>query len=163
MFHQILVAVLLLLLSTYQLPAQTAKPALPESLSPKNGEVLDNGCQDKTNGIIWAFEWTEVPEAQRYHLYVIGRSALNPVIDDTNIKSNYYNSVSPKSYIVEHNRRGWKWKVRALVNEVWTAWSSERTFDAEPLDTDCGRGAITPANPDSNTMPASSALDLTGK
>ncbi|HEX5731567.1 MAG TPA: hypothetical protein VF131_01940 [Blastocatellia bacterium] len=163
MFHRILVAVLLLLISTYYLFAQTAKTAPPELLSPGSGEVLDNGCQDRTNGIVRTFEWTEVPQAQRYHLYVIGRNALNPVIDDANVESNYYFKASPKAYIIESNRRGWRCKVRALVNGVWTDWSSELVFDVEPLDADCRRGTSTPTHPVRNAETTLDRFDLTGK
>jgi len=34
-------------------------------------------------------------------------------------------------------RFGWIWKVRAKINGSWADWSPERTFDVEPLNTDC--------------------------
>ena len=35
-------------------------------------------------------------------------------------------------YIADQNRLGWRWKVRALVNDIWSDWSEERTFDVAP-------------------------------
>ena len=117
------------------------KSAGPELISPKNGDVLDNGCQDRKNGILHAFEWSEVPGAQRYHLYVKGPSARIPVIDDSNITTTGYTRWEQGSYIVIGNGKGWTWKVRAMVQGQWTDWSSDRTFDVEPVDTDCRSGA----------------------
>ena len=31
-------------------------------------------------------------------------------------------------------RPGWRWKVRALVNGIWTDWSEERTFEVASPD-----------------------------
>jgi M6 family metalloprotease-like protein len=41
------------------------------------------------------------------------------------------------AYVIDGNRWGWKWKVRAKVDGVWGPWSEEWTFDLEPLDSDC--------------------------
>lgn len=111
----------------------------PTPIAPANGAALDNGCENRSNGVTWTFSWTEpILGVTRYHLYVIGQNAQNPVIDRSDITSTVYTDRSPGSYIAEHNRRGWRWRVRALLNnQFWTDWSEERTFDVEPLNTDC--------------------------
>ena len=111
----------------------------PELISPREGEVVDNGCQNRQNGILTAFEWREVPGAVRYHLYVKHPNALNPVIDDARILTTGYCSWQQGSYVADVNRIGWTWKVRARVNRQWTDWSAERHFDVEAVDTDCAQ------------------------
>jgi hypothetical protein len=68
---------------------------------------------------------------------VIGAQAKYPVINDAEITYASYHRASPQSYIIERHRRGWRWKVRALVGDEWSEWSEERTFDVEPINTDC--------------------------
>ena len=111
----------------------------PELISPREGEVVDNGCQNRQNGILTAFEWREVPGAVRYHLYVKYPGAQNPVIDDARILTTGYCRWEQGSYVAESNRIGWTWKVRARVNRQWTDWSAERHFDIEAVDTDCAQ------------------------
>jgi len=105
-------------------------------IAPDNNAVLDNGANICSNLIEWFFDWNDIPSAQKYHLFVKGRTAINPVIDNENISISEFSS-SSYSYIVNRNIEGWTWKVRAMVNGVWTDWSEIRTFDAEPLNTDC--------------------------
>ena len=105
-------------------------------ISPENGAVLDNGCQDFSDLIEWYFDWDDFPSAERYHLFVIGSSAQYPVIDNDNIEVSEYLS-SEKAYVIPSNAKDWTWKVRAYVNGEWIGWSEERTFDVEPINTDC--------------------------
>jgi hypothetical protein len=111
----------------------------PTPIAPASRAVMDNGCANRSNGITWTFRWTEpILGVTRYHLYVVGANAQNPVINQTDITSAVYTSRSPGSYIAEQNRRGWRWRVRALLNnQFWTDWSDESSFDVEPLNTDC--------------------------
>jgi hypothetical protein len=53
----------------------------PELISPEAGAVLDNGCLDHSDLIIWDFDWTDVSGATDYNLFVIGANASIPVID----------------------------------------------------------------------------------
>jgi hypothetical protein len=52
--------------------------------------------------------------------------------------------------MTNENRFDWRWKVRTMVNGAWGPWSTERTFDVEPLDTDCAPECtptlVSPAN-----------------
>lgn len=130
------IAIALTLLPTLA-TAQT--PPAPTLISPQNGAVLDNGCSNRRDRIFWTFDWSDVPGATAYRLYVIGKNARNPVIDISNLAESQAQHISRGSYIVERNRFGWRWKVRARVNGKWSRWSEERMFDVEPIDTDCPR------------------------
>jgi hypothetical protein len=111
----------------------------PSPIAPVNGAIMDNGCTNRSNGITWTFRWTEpMLGVTRYHLYVFAPNSQNPAIDRSDITSTTYRDRSPGSYIAEQNRRGWRWRVRALLNnQFWTDWSDESSFDVEPLNTDC--------------------------
>jgi hypothetical protein len=62
---------------------------------------------------------------------VTGARATTPIINATLTSSSYRHET--KGYIADQNRLGWRWKVRALVQGIWTDWSEERTFDVAPL------------------------------
>ncbi len=115
---------------------QDDKPA-PALRSPQDQAVMDNDCRNRQDGADWKFKWDKVPNASRYHLYVIGARAQYPVVDEPTIKKTSYRRKTSGSYIAEHNRLGWQWKVWAMVNGKWGEWSKERKFDVEPLNTDC--------------------------
>ncbi len=116
---------------------QPRPPVAPALLFPDASDLLDNGCTNLGSGIFWTFIWADVPNATQYHLYVIGATATTPVLDLPNLRATEYISKRTGSYIADQNRRGWRWKVRARVNGQWTAWSEERLFDVEPVNTDC--------------------------
>jgi len=112
-----------------------AAGTVPALLVPGEDEVLDNGCYPQSDWIEWAFEWSEVPGASLYHLYVTGPSATFPVVNDPVIRTEFeYRTIG---YVASHNLFGWTWKVRAMVDEVWQAWTPPRVFDVEPRNTDC--------------------------
>jgi hypothetical protein len=113
-------------------------PLAPDLVSPAAGAVLDNGCSDFSDPIVRDFEWTSVPGADMYHLYVKGKNAISPVIDADVAGTSYHDEVA--AYVIESNRFGWTWKVRAKARGVWGPWSESRLFDVEPLNTDCGGG-----------------------
>ena len=122
-------------------PEPTVPPmqgCVPEMVSPLEEASLDNGCQSESESIVWEFEWSECPGAQSYNLFVIGSIATKPVIDDLTPNTNYLYQSS--GYIAGQNLLLWRWKVRAMQNDVWGEWTPERTFDVEPLDTDCTTG-----------------------
>jgi hypothetical protein len=107
----------------------------PSLLSPQSGEVMDNGCYNMNNGISWFFEWSECPDATKYRLYVKSSSAISAVIDKE-ISNTFYSfsSVSNTPILT-----GWAWKVKAYVGGEWREWTEERTFNLEPVDTDCSK------------------------
>jgi hypothetical protein len=111
---------------------------IPNLILPVNSEPnMDNGCQFAPDSIVWDFDWSDCTGASQYNLYVKHPSALNPVIDETNIISSSYHYDSGGGYITEPWRYGREWRVRAMENGVWGHWSQVRTFDVELQDTDC--------------------------
>jgi predicted small lipoprotein YifL len=108
----------------------------PLLISPEEGAVLDNGRTDGLDDIVWDFNWSDCEGATEYHLYVIGPGAIYPIINVSNISSSSYQDIRYGSYIIERNRYGWTWQVKARVAGQWTEWSEIRTFDVEPLNTD---------------------------
>lgn len=122
-------------------PEPTLPPTVgcvPEMVSPLEGATLDNGCTNKTEPIVWEFEWSACPGAQSYDLFVMGAKATIPFIDIRVSNTSYLSQRT--GYIADQNRLEWGWKVRAMQNDVWGEWTPVRTFDAEPLDTDCTAG-----------------------
>jgi hypothetical protein len=115
-------------------PALKEPPVLtpgPPLLKPTAGASLDNGAPDGSKSYVWQFGWSDVPRATQYHLYVIGSKAAGPAINNPTLTSSSFRSEG--GYVADHNRLGWRWKVRALVDGVWSDWSEERTFDVAPL------------------------------
>ena len=148
--------------STTQIAGTTPAGGIPQLLSPAEGEMMDNGCTGHIEDKVWDFDWTDVGSplqvvvtssthgaatcadcftyllpngAIDYHLFVIGPTALSPVIDRTVAESFY--RYAGTGYVIDRYTHGWRWKVRARIDGEWMPWSAERTFDVEPLDTDC--------------------------
>jgi hypothetical protein len=108
---------------------------VPILLTPEEGAILDNGRYDFQDYIIWDFDWTDVPDAFAYRLYVKSDNALNPVIDTYVYTSEYHHQ--SRSYIGYNNLSGWTWKVQAnTFTHGWSTWSKARSFRAEPPNTD---------------------------
>jgi hypothetical protein len=125
----LLVALALCLPTSFSTGAPAA--AVPELVSPKTGDTLENGVLNKNVEYTWVFEWKAVPGATDYHLVVIGDRAKISLVD-TQIKELQYRFVS-RGYIAPQNQKGWKWKVRAKVNDTWQPWSAQRGFAVGPL------------------------------
>lgn len=106
-------------------------------LYPQNGDVLDNGCRNQTDPIIWNFSWTNVKGATEYRLHVYHTGSRYPLINNRYMETNSYEFKCDPCYIGNSNRFDWNWRVRALVNGVWTDWTPEIVFDVEPLNSDC--------------------------
>jgi TIR domain len=109
-------------------------PCVVKLAVPENNAVLPQRRLDKEKvETVWLFGWRDCPEASRYHLYVIGPRALNPIVDDDTItaatyqlRRSYYHGVT--------RQEGWTWKVRAFVDGRWGDWSEERTFNVAAPD-----------------------------
>jgi hypothetical protein len=108
----------------------------PYLISPEEGEVLDNGCSNFSDETTWHFDWSDCGRPDNYHLYVINQNAVNPVINRSDLFSSAYTNES-SGWIEDEYRFGWRWKVRAKIDGTWGDWSNERTFNVEPLNTDC--------------------------
>ena len=108
----------------------------PTLLLPQNNAVMDNNCEGNTEAKDWNFSWSSVPGATRYHIYVIHTGAANPAVDTIVFATSFY--YGPTGWIPNENLEGWTWKVRAgNDSNLWSNWSSVRTFTVEPLNTDC--------------------------
>ncbi|HZN35096.1 MAG TPA: tetratricopeptide repeat protein, partial [Pirellulaceae bacterium] len=105
----------------------------PTLLAPASSGTLPNGTLGAKQPMVWEFDWSDVPGATRYHLSVKAARADAPSVSQSKLAASSYRYES-KSYVPEPNRTGWRWKVRALVDDVWTDWSQEGTFTVEPID-----------------------------
>lgn len=121
---------------TIHLAVVSKPPCVPLLISPGEGELLDNGRNDRQDDIIWDFDWSDCPGATKYNLYVQHEGSVGPVIDHPAVVASSYHYVGPGSYIIESNRFDWYWKVRSYASGKWSDWSEVRTFDVEPLNTD---------------------------
>jgi hypothetical protein len=82
---------------------------------------------DDTVEIVWEFAWRDCPVASKYHLYVKGPQATNPLIDDDTLTHATY-VFRRSGYGIPH-RKGWTWMVRAYADGRWSDWSEQRSFD----------------------------------
>lgn len=126
-------------------------PLSPRLVAPASGAVLDNGCLDQRDPIEWSFNWAGCRDATRYHLYVIGGTATYPLADVITANTSF--DVSTRAYIATGNDKAWRWWVQAERDGVWTDPSPTRTFDVEPVNTDCAAlGAPTQLSPASGSV-----------
>jgi hypothetical protein len=132
----LLIAGLFLVSTPTPIVSSPSPPPAPTLISPANGAVMDNGCKDRSNGITWDFDWSDVPGATAYHLRVWRNPAL-PVINDMGVPASSYHYDSPQTYVINSNLNGWRWMVRAKVHGSWRHWSTVRSFRVERLNTDC--------------------------
>ncbi len=129
-------------------PPDEPYPA-PMLISPVIGAVMDNGRTDGKDSIIWEFDWSDVPGATQYQLYVDNPDVISGFTLYLNriTTSSYYHQISPGSYIGGGDQyyHGWMWKVRAKISgqELWNKWSEVRTFNIEPVDTDLPQNSFT--------------------
>jgi len=109
---------------------------VPDLLTPDEGAVLDNGCTNGANGILWEFDWSDCSGAQSYQFFLQLRNAEQPLFDRPNLTTSSF-TVLENRVIPEEARLGWFWRVRARFNDVSGDWSPERNFQVEPANTDC--------------------------
>jgi hypothetical protein len=112
------------------------EPSPPGLLAPADGAVLDNGCVSASDPLVWEFDWSDVPGATAYELYVRQFTATAPAIDATDVTTSSYRREA-MGYIGPVKLEGWEWRVRAKVDGADQDWSATRRFSVEPLDTDC--------------------------
>ncbi len=146
-------------------PWSAAKPfPAPELISPADGATLDNGrIADSYDGMVWAFDWSDVPGANSYELCIIPPAPLAYTVRHEIITASRYEKRSEwGAYLPDKYRFGWKWKVRAAYvpssppNPAWGEWSELRAFDVEPPDTDPPPASPSPrvARPTTTPVPA---------
>lgn len=80
-----------------------SRPAVllpPTPLLPAEGGVVKNGKGPRDTALVWDFEWSQVPEARKYRLYVIfGRSGL-PMADET-VNEPRFRMIRPGMFVSE--------------------------------------------------------------
>ena len=112
-------------------------PLVPTLNTPADGAIADNACSsDASETTVWDFDWSDVPGATSYELWVKHRSSQEPEIHETALQTSSHRAgrytLAEGQYL-----QGWEWKVRAKVNGVDQPWSKTGTFNVEPPDTDC--------------------------
>jgi hypothetical protein len=143
--------------SSVSTPAQKIAKAIPgpSLLSPAHNASVDNSCRGQSDKIAWDFSWAQVEGASRYHLYVLGPQAQNPAVNETGLGTTSFHHERAGSHVSDRMLKGWQWKVRAEVNGQWSEWSKTRSFNVEPLDTDCK--VVAAVNSSALTKPSHSA------
>ena len=113
-------------------------PALVPTLTmPADGALADNGCTtDEGEAIVWDFNWTDVPGASSYELWVKHRSSAEPEVHEMNLLTSSHRSGRIATADGEF-LQGWEWKVRATVGGVAQPWTPTARFAVEPPNTDC--------------------------
>jgi hypothetical protein len=111
---------------------QVALGIAPKLLLPAPDGVLNNGCYNFA-AVTRTYSWTAVPLATAYQLYVIAPGAIGPNLDVQVADTSY--TEKSTAYSPEGSRFGITWKVRAMINGQWGAWSEERTFSYAPVNT----------------------------
>ena len=122
-------------LKIYNLYTEENESKIPQLLSPRAREVMDNGCTDRSDSIVWDFDWADIPGATEYNLYIKHKGSKYSFVDVDTTRSSYH-YVGRGSYIVNRNRFDWGWKVRAYVDGQWYDYSNTRYFNVEPVNTD---------------------------
>ena len=111
---------------------QAALAVAPKLLSPAPNGVVSNGCYNFAY-VTRTYSWTAVSLATTYQLYVKSPRATGPNLD-VQVAGTSYTEKS-NSYAPESARFGITWKVRGMINGQWGAWSEERTFEYEQVNT----------------------------
>jgi hypothetical protein len=114
-------------------------PSLIKLLSPIDGEIVDNGCADGSNGIDWYFDWTDNPEANKYYIEVFEDRLFMPnltIIQDSVSESSYHYQ-NGGVYANSFNVYGLVWIIREKVGGKWQGYTDRGYFSVEPVNTDC--------------------------
>ena len=78
-------------------------------VSPVPAAVLQNACMlDAVPMKVWDFDWSDVPTASRYHLFVTGQ-APNPLIDVDDLTES-----SHHAEIIGYTKPNWKIQILKL-------------------------------------------------
>src|SRR5262245_9312582 len=95
-------------------PPPPRTPCVVRLATPGNNAVLPQRRLDKGQvEVVWLFGWRDCPGASRYHLYVIGPGAQNPLVDHDSLTAAtfQYRQTYPRGVT---RPDGWTWKVRAF-------------------------------------------------
>lgn len=120
-------------IATWDKISPTPKVAcVPALVVPGDNEVLPQRRPDEKIALNWTFGWKACPEATKYHLFVIGPTALNPIVNEDSLTSATYQFQRSGGQISKSKTQGWTWKVRAYADGQWGEWSEVRTFNVTP-------------------------------
>ena len=104
-------------------PPPPPTPAAPTLVFPGQNAMLPNA-----GGGNWTFSWNPVAGASHYQVQVWGPDAQNPAVDTETRQTSLVHSLRSGSYVADHKRNGWTWRVRAN-NGRWGPWSSNGGFN----------------------------------
>ncbi len=110
---------------------------------PAENDLLDNGCMEGNNPIVWPFQWNEVDGATIYQLNVTYHTSSLPFIDELLTTNEFtYIHDHPDGIVPNFALDYWVIKIRAWVNGAWTPWYGSQgnqplVLSAEPVSTDC--------------------------
>ena len=111
----------------------TRVACVPAPSVPEDNAVLPQRVANDKFALNWTFTWKACPQATRYHLFVIGPTASNPIVNDDSLTSAAFQFQRTHGQISKSKAQGWTWKVRAYADGQWGNWSEERKFSvAEP-------------------------------
>lgn len=127
-------------------PAPTTAPSppvvasLPPATAPRLVAPSPGASVPQTSTRAWTFRWAAPASGgpvERYHLVVQGPGASWPAADITTSETSWTMPARGEcSYVPDHGRAGWQWKVRAQrEGGIWSEWSTGR-FDVEAVDRD---------------------------
>jgi hypothetical protein len=118
--------------STMASVRRSQSACVPSLLVPESEAVMNQHRLDGNKvGTRWRFSWSSCPGATRYHLHVIGPSAVNPSVDIATLETTFYEDWDTHYGITD--RHGWRWKVRAYSAGSWSDWSETRTFNVSDI------------------------------
>ena len=105
-----------------------------ELLKPSKNAILPQGKRvGEEIHTEWMFAWSDCPEAGKYHIYAKAdnRGAINPIIDDDNVKGALYIHRSEHYGFINLDTPTF-WMVRAYVDGEWGEWSEKRWYYVDP-------------------------------
>lgn len=115
--------------------ATATDPNVPQLQTPAEGAVLDNGCVQGNDSLVWDFDWSDVPGATEYHLFVQHQGSPFAQIDDSVLTQSSFHYSQVATYTSD--LAAWHWWVRAKVDGAFRNWGGPLDFTVEPANTDC--------------------------
>ena len=113
-------------------PTPTKIACVPALVVPEDNAELPQRLRDEKFALNWTFGWKACPEATKYHLFVIGPTASNPIVNEDSLTSATYQFQRSHGQISKSKTQGWTWKVRAYADGQWGEWSEVRKFNVTP-------------------------------
>ena len=103
----------------------------PVDLGPRLLGPVPRGLLTQPDLGEWRFDWEDVPGGKNYELVVLGPGAAFPLVQ-VKTRTSHYVRTAKGGYIIDSNRLGWTWRVRAQNQDgTWGPWSRIRTFNVK--------------------------------